>query len=627
MTEFEPFITEPGIYDIPVEQYHHDPVVGGSLSNSGAKKLMPPSCPALFKEWRDGGTEHKDAFDFGRATHARVLGAGEPVVVVDADDWRSAKARAQRDEARAAGATAILAKDDAVIDEMAAKLRAHPIASALLDPDTGKPEQTIVWRDPETGVWCRALVDFLREPAPGQRYLLPDYKGLALDTVIPTPEGATTMGQLSVGDQVFAADGSRCTVTAKSEVHWRTCYRIRFDDGSTVICDDEHRWLTTSGRENRVTAVRTTEEIRDSLHLYGQAHHRIALAGPLQLDDVDLPADPYVLGCWLGDGSVGAGRISKPDGELFDHIAARGYEVAPVPAGPKCPTRTIYGLQPQLRAAGVLDHKAIPDSYLRAGYSQRLDLLRGLMDTDGSWNRTRKRAVFTTVEKALAEQVRDLACSLGQRAVVSSYTAKGYGKTLTAYRVVFRPVDLMPFQLSRKADLITTTAATRTRQRLIVAVEPMPTVPTQCITVDSPDSTYLCTESMIPTHNTAAKVDPDSIQKALWEYGYYGQGGWYSEAVQHAGLSPDGPPAFLLIFQMKTAPYLVVVAQVEPDSIGWGHARNRYARDLYRRCVATDTWPGYADDQVISVRLPVYAEYQLEGAYRRGEFDPEGATA
>ena len=70
-------------------------------------------------------------------------------------------------------------------------------------------------------------------------------KALALDTPIPTPTGWTTMGEVSVGDQVLAADGAPTTVTAATDVMLdRPCYRVRFDDGSEIIADEEHQWLT-----------------------------------------------------------------------------------------------------------------------------------------------------------------------------------------------------------------------------------------------------------------------------------------------------------------------------------------------------------------------------------------------
>lgn len=152
--------------------YHADP----ALSASGAKKLLPPSCPAIFQWEREHGQPPRAVFDFGKAAHAAVLGAGAPLVVVDADDWRSKAAREARDEAYAAGSTPLLTADKVAVDGMAAALRAHPIAAALLNPDRGKPEQSIFWRDTETGVDRRARLDWLPEPRPDGRLIVPDYK-------------------------------------------------------------------------------------------------------------------------------------------------------------------------------------------------------------------------------------------------------------------------------------------------------------------------------------------------------------------------------------------------------------------------------------------------------------------
>lgn len=370
--------------------------------------------------------------------------------------------------------------------------------------------------------------------------VLGDFKGLALDTPIPTPDGWSTIGALSAGDQVFDSAGQPCTVTAKSSVHYRRCYRIRFDDASSVVCDDEHLWLTTSGRNSgrrtTITAVHTTEEIRQTLTLYGQHHHRVAVAGPLSLPETGLPIHPYVLGCWLGDGTASCGRITNPEPEIFERIAACGYEIGGSPPSARCPQRSIYGLATQLRKAGLLGHKAVPGTYLRASRSQRLALLRGLMDTDGTWNTTRSQAVFTSADKALALSVRELALSLGQRAVLHTITAHGFGLTIEAYHVSFTPVGLNPFALSRKADKVSVRSEVRSSRRVITAVEETLTVPTQCITVDSPDSTYLCTEAMIPTHNTTASGPWGSVAFQLAGYRYAdfmlsGDGGKDSEEL------------------------------------------------------------------------------------------------
>lgn len=180
MTGAAATITAPGVYEIPGDEYHRDPVVGGSLSSTGARKLLPPSCPAKFRWWREHGEPDKPAWDMGHAAHRKVLGAGPELVVIDAPDWRSPKTRKKAAEARIEGKVPILASQNEVVEEMAAAIRAHPLAGALFAPDRGRPEQTVVWRDPETGVWCRALVDFLHH-WPNQRgiFILPEYKSAA----------------------------------------------------------------------------------------------------------------------------------------------------------------------------------------------------------------------------------------------------------------------------------------------------------------------------------------------------------------------------------------------------------------------------------------------------------------
>lgn len=165
----------PGVYDIPAEQYHADPIPGGSLSSSGARRLLPPSCPALFKHELDHGRPPKRTFDLGHAAHKYVLGSGPELVVIDAPNYKTKKAQEQALDARDAGAVPLLAAEHQVVQDMAAALRAHPDASALLNPDHGRAEQSLFWKDQHTGLWLRARLDFLRHPGPG-RMVIPDYK-------------------------------------------------------------------------------------------------------------------------------------------------------------------------------------------------------------------------------------------------------------------------------------------------------------------------------------------------------------------------------------------------------------------------------------------------------------------
>jgi hypothetical protein len=169
-------ITAPGIYDIPAEAYHADPVPGGSLSSSGARRLLPPGCPALYRYEQDHPPAPRRVFDFGHAAHQLVLGAGPALVRVDAPDWRTKAAKEQRDAAHAAGEVPLLVDEHDQVQEMAAAIRAHPVAGALLDPAHGQPEQSLFWRDQrQPRVWRRARLDWVPAPRAG-RGIFCDYK-------------------------------------------------------------------------------------------------------------------------------------------------------------------------------------------------------------------------------------------------------------------------------------------------------------------------------------------------------------------------------------------------------------------------------------------------------------------
>lgn len=170
-------ITQPGVYaDLPNDEYHADPVpseLGGSLSSSGARRLLPPSCPAKFRWNADHGQAPTDVFDFGHAAHGLALGDGPELVKVDAADWRTKAAKEAREAARTAGKVALLPEDYAAVHAMAKALREHPIATRLFSD--GLPEQSLFWVDEWAGVWRRARLDWLPNGGRG-RPIIPDYK-------------------------------------------------------------------------------------------------------------------------------------------------------------------------------------------------------------------------------------------------------------------------------------------------------------------------------------------------------------------------------------------------------------------------------------------------------------------
>lgn len=147
-------------------EYHADPCESPSLSASMIHILCTQSPaharaahPRLNSELR---REEKDAFDIGAAAHALLLEGDAGVEVVDAENWRTAAARAARDEARAVGRVPLLANTLANVETMVATARKQ-LADRILEPvpfADGEPEQTLIWD--EGGVMCRARLDWLR---------------------------------------------------------------------------------------------------------------------------------------------------------------------------------------------------------------------------------------------------------------------------------------------------------------------------------------------------------------------------------------------------------------------------------------------------------------------------------
>jgi hypothetical protein len=355
---------------------------------------------------------------------------------------------------------------------------------------------------------------------PDGRVKITDWKGLALDTELPTPTGWTTIGEVCVGDQVIARDGKPCTVIAKPPVRNRDCYEITFDDNTVVVADDEHLWMTQKG----VISTRSIFEYNEARRTYtnGKKDRPIVMpvAQPIlpTLEDIPLPIDPYVLGIWLADGKRSSGEVCKPDQYVWDKIVTNGFALGTDAAAVRAKrtmVRTVKGLRTLLRKEGILYNKHIPDVYKRASIRQRLELLRGIMDGDGNANTARGQAVFTTTNKQLSDSVYELVVSLGSRANQATTTQRGFGKTVTAYPVSWRPrTDCNPFSLPRKADRMATVAeSTASKRRYVKAIRKVDSVPTQCIAVDSADNTYLCTRSMIVTHNTGKKYSIKHTQQ------------------------------------------------------------------------------------------------------------------
>lgn len=348
----------------------------------------------------------------------------------------------------------------------------------------------------------------------GNTLLVAQYKtGKDLDcqTPLPTPDGWTTMGQVKVGNWLLDEAGRRCMVTFVTPImSFRKCYRVSFSDGTHVIAGGEHQWVTRT-LEPEGTHIWTTSEILRTLRTSHHRNHRIDIAGALDLPKRELLIDPYTLGVWLGDGTTSNGGITfGDDGTFFkEQIGDAGYVIGQS----MTTTQTVYGLKVQLREIGVLDDKHIPIDYLRASYEQRLALLQGIMDTDGTSDPVRNPSSITTVCKPLALGYMELMRSLGLKPTMTTRKTKIDGKVVgkgIAYVIGVCAYDDTPiFRLPRKRALLPPRPSTQARSssRTIVAVEPVESVDTRCLQVDSPSSTFLCGEGMIPTHNTSLAIN------------------------------------------------------------------------------------------------------------------------
>ncbi len=334
---------------------------------------------------------------------------------------------------------------------------------------------------------------------------------LALDTPILTTSGWTTMGELRVGDQVFAEDGRPARVTYLSPVVLRKMYRVCFDDGSELIATDNHLWTVEKrytpckgASQKYKTVTVSTEEIAGSVTYGGRPRYRIKVAAPLRFDPKPLPIDPYVLGIWLGDGRGNRGAIvvDKGDFEIVREIEKRGYKFSPHYSNKSnLVYGTILGLRTALRQMGLLENKHIPDIYKRAGIEQRMDLLRGLMDSDGTITKTGE-CRFVSVCERLARDVHELVLGLGFKAHIHSAPTNGNGD---AWIVSFKAYNDVPvFNLARKRErqIQRNGVSTKAQYRWIVAVEEVEPRPARCIAVDSPSHLFLAGDRLIATHNT-----------------------------------------------------------------------------------------------------------------------------
>lgn len=339
-------------------------------------------------------------------------------------------------------------------------------------------------------------------------------KALANDTPVLTRNGWKNHGDLVVGDEVIGADGKFKKVIA---VHPKCMLDrlVEFSNGEKIQCHERHEWKFKDRHAGKVALRETCEWEKRGVEndIVGRGHRyffNIDERPIIQGEKKELPVKPYTFGAWLGDGSNKSPRITgdKKDYAIVERIERDGYakknEYANAYTGAM--SYDFEGLRKDLSKIGLChSHKKtdkyIPTEYLTASVEQRLELLAGLIDTDGSYRKNEGRYSVTTCDEKLRDDIVALVNTFGWRTGVVEYeprtSSSGVVGRNSYYVISFNPTVFIPCVLERKQN-----CDFRKKRRIsVTAIRKVDAKEGNCITVEG-DGMYLAGRSLIPTHNT-----------------------------------------------------------------------------------------------------------------------------
>ena len=358
-------------------------------------------------------------------------------------------------------------------------------------------------------------------------------KALALDTEIPTPEGWKTIGDIHAGDWVYSFTGKPVLVLAESPIFEdRDCYKITFDDGSTVVCSGEHRWAVID-KHCRKNKVHTTSHMAGNFTLgkprtiktngkkYQEYAYRIPCSFPIEGEEKVYDIAPYLLGLWLGDGRSDNPYIAigKQDIEdTLNNIKKYWQNISIHNDGQNNFIVSLLGIKDKFVGLNLIKNKHIPSIYMDGSVSQRQELLQGLIDSDGTVARTgsKKGTVsFTNINKNLIDDVCSLVGSLGIKYTVTEKDAKINGVFISKCWNVNFKTNLLVSQLPRKNNT-KYTQNKRSKARTIINIEREDTVPTKCIQIDEEEGLFLITRSYIATHNSVVVIRAHTMYRLVF---------------------------------------------------------------------------------------------------------------
>lgn len=369
-------------------------------------------------------------------------------------------------------------------------------------------------------------------------------KAQPLDSTVYTPDGPVEMGDVEPGDYVMTPDGNKTLVVDTFPQGDKDVYKVIFDDGSEVECTENHLWETSSrserfrrmnvdGERHKISrsSVKTLLEIKNSLYTgkNGYKNHSVKVSKPVQFEENDFVISPYVMGALLGDGSFRHNvRFSSCDDFILEKVerelqSSFGEEVELSDKGNNdyniidnkkhLENRVKDSLENLLLLNLYSSEKFIPEKYLYSSIRDRVELLQGLMDTDGTCSDGSKSPSFTTTSKQLADNVQELVESLGGKVTRGSRVPK-YDQGNKTGKKSFRLRLKLPnyidcFSLPRKKCEVVKTKNYKPI-RYIDDVEYVGRKKCKCIKVLDQDSLYL-TENFVPTHNTVVLASLISI--------------------------------------------------------------------------------------------------------------------
>ena len=351
-------------------------------------------------------------------------------------------------------------------------------------------------------------------------------KAQPLDAKVLTPFGWAFMGDLQVGDLVCAPDGSVQTVQGVYPQGEQDIYEVTFKGGATTRCTEDHLWVTRTLHQKAWTVKPLQQMLGEGLKAGKSYRHRVPLTDPVVgLSDPCRhdAMDTYLLGALLGDGALTQGAVvvaAEPEMvERLSKIVADN-DCDLVPTGrPYC-----YGIRSSdgsrgtpilqtLHSLGLMGKKAheksVPVPYMFVDPAQRLALLQGLMDTDGTVNESSGMVAFCSTSERLAADVADLVRSLGGIAALHTpYAGKWRdadgvyheGRLVHSVRIT---LGVCPFRLTRKAKAWEKVWGRRKHayEQSLVDVQLVGRAQAQCIKVSGAEQTYI-TDDYVVTHNT-----------------------------------------------------------------------------------------------------------------------------